>query len=374
MIDLSFKPWFLVEETEKIDSPALLVYPDRIADNIQAMIRIAGHADRLIPHVKTHKMASIVKMQLEAGIRQFKCATIAEAEMLAEAGASFILLAYPLTLPKAKRFAALAEHFREIRFCALVDNLDSGKMLNDIFDTGNQRLEVLVDIDNGMHRTGHQINELLWELWASLSHLPNLDLRGFHVYDGHIRNPDFLLRTRTVMEAMSPLKALAAKIRSAGYPDPRIIAGGTPSFTVHALDPSLFCSPGTCLLWDEGYDQLLTEQDFSFAAVVLARVISKPEAGRITLDLGHKSVASENPMDQRVSFLNLDHYRVVGQSEEHLVVEVSKAAEVPIGSAFYVVPYHICPTVALYDEALVIRDHQVVDHWPILARKRKIVF
>ncbi|MEO9052168.1 MAG: alanine racemase, partial [Ginsengibacter sp.] len=118
------KTWYGLNHPEEVDSPALLIYKDRVAYNIRQMISIAGSAERLVPHVKTHKMAEIVKMQLDAGIHQFKCATIAEAEMLADAGAKIVLLAYQLNQPKAKRFLTLIKKYPAIQFSSLVDNLE----------------------------------------------------------------------------------------------------------------------------------------------------------------------------------------------------------------------------------------------------------
>ena len=91
--------WFLVQDADQIDSPALLIYPDRIRHNIEQMVRMAGDPRRLRPHVKTHKMAEIIRMQQEAGIDKFKCATLAEAELLARCEAKEVLVAYPLTGP-----------------------------------------------------------------------------------------------------------------------------------------------------------------------------------------------------------------------------------------------------------------------------------
>src|SRR5699024_6507680 len=143
-------------------------------------------------------------------------------------------------------------------------------------------------------------------------------------------------------KAFLPVKRLSGKITAAGYPQPVIIAGGSPTFTVHALNPEVICSPGTCLLWDKGYGDLLPEQKFLPAAVLLTRVISKPQPGILTVDLGHKSVAAENPIHKRIFFLNLDTYKVVAQSEEHLVVEVSEEAwqKHKVGDAFYGIPQH----------------------------------
>src|SRR5258708_33374193 len=79
--------WFAVDNSGEIPSPALLLYPDRIRENIRRMIRVAGGTNRLRPHIKTHKLAEVVRMQLEEGITKYKCATITEAEMAAGPGA-----------------------------------------------------------------------------------------------------------------------------------------------------------------------------------------------------------------------------------------------------------------------------------------------
>ena len=366
------KSWFAVKEPDEIDSPALLIYKDRVESNIQKMIAIAGGAERLMPHVKTHKMAEIVNMQMDAQISNFKCATIAETEMLAEAGAKIILLAYQLNFAKAKRFLSLIKKFPSIDFSSLVDNLDSAKLLDDLFAEENVVAHIYIDVDAGMHRTGIEPAEKLFQLYLDIEKLPNVKCLGFHIYDGHIREEDFSVRKQKVEEAFKPVNGIIKEITEAGFPKPKIIAGGTPTFTAHALQKEEISSPGTCLLWDYGYDALLKEQDFDFAALLMTRIISKPSEGIITTDLGHKSVSAENPIGKRIFFLNLKDYEIKSQSEEHLVIEVKDSNSFTVGDVLYGVPYHICPTVALYDEANIIENGKLVDRWKIEARKKKI--
>ena len=92
-------PQYLIHDTSAIFSPALLFYKDIIRRNISQAIAVAGGVDRLRPHVKTHKTREIVRMELDAGISKHKCATLAEAEMLADCGAPDVLLAYPMVGP-----------------------------------------------------------------------------------------------------------------------------------------------------------------------------------------------------------------------------------------------------------------------------------
>ena len=128
------------------------------------------------------------------------------------------------------------------------------------------------------------------------------------------------------------------------------------------------------MLWDWGYGEKLTEQSFKYAALVVTRVISKPTEGIITVDMGHKSVSAENPIDKRVKFLNIDDYELLSQSEEHGVIKVKDWDKYKVGDVLYGIPYHICPSINLHDEVSVIENGKKVDTWEITARKRKLRF
>jgi D-serine deaminase-like pyridoxal phosphate-dependent protein len=132
------------------------------------------------------------------------------------------------------------------------------------------------------------------------------------------------------------------------------------------------CSPGTFIFWDKGYKDGLPEQPFEYAALLLCRVISIPAANTLCVDLGHKSVAAEKPQP-RVFFLNAPEAIPAAQSEEHLILTVNNTSDYHIGQVLYGVPHHICPSVALYDQAMVIEDHLKTAVWNVTARKRSIL-
>lgn len=113
--------------------------------------------------------------------------------------------------------------------------------------------------------------------------------------------------------------------------------------------------------------------DFLHAALVLTRIVSKPAPGRLCLDLGHKAIASENPQP-RVHFLNAPDARLIAHSEEHLVVEIESASHWQVGDVWYGVPWHVCPTVALHAEAVVIEQGRAAARWRIAARERHLQF
>ena len=365
--------WYELKNENEIDSPALLIYPDRVQHNINCMVAsVGGNPKRLCPHVKTHKMQEVVQLQLAAGIERFKCATIAELEMTLLAGAKNVLIAYQMTGPKIKRFLAITEHFSSATISALVDNLDSAKQLATAFKAEGLSANIYLDIDNGMHRTGYPLNEATFEMVARLCQIPALSFKGLHLYDGQFRTSQVKERIEGSNAAFHPVYSLVDRIAKELNIAAEIINGGSPSFSAAAARENVFCSPGTTLLWDYGYAQMVGEIPFQWAAILMTRVISKPTEGIITLDLGHKSVASEKVLAKRIHFLNLTDYEATGHSEEHLVLRVKNWDSIKVGDVFYGVPYHVCPSVALHEDAQVVRNNMAAGTWNVVARKRRI--
>src|SRR5215212_1892922 len=136
--------WYHVLNVDEIASPALLVYLDRVDDNIRDMIAVAGGVDRLRPHVKTHKLPEVIRRQLVLGIRKFKCATIAEAEMLAECGCPDVLLAYQPVGPNINRLCELAVRYPGTIFSAVVDDEGIVRRLSEAFRSTGRTIELLV--------------------------------------------------------------------------------------------------------------------------------------------------------------------------------------------------------------------------------------
>jgi D-serine deaminase-like pyridoxal phosphate-dependent protein len=362
-------PWYAVENVNEIESPSLLVYPDRIRENLRRMIALAGDIDRLRPHVKTHKMPEIIRMQLAAGIRRFKVATIAEAEMVADCGAPDVLLAYQPVGPNPRRLARLMATRPETRFSTIVDDPDTARALDAAMQAAGQRIETLIDLDVGMGRTGVAPGPQAVELYRTIAELAHLRPGGLHVYDGQARDRELADRTKTAEAAFAPAARLRAELEAAGLPVPRVVAGGTPTFPIHARHADRECSPGTCVLWDASYAGKFPDLEFLPAAVLLTRAISKPGANRLCMDLGYKAVASDNP-DPRAVFLELPDAKMLVHSEEHMAIGTEQAARFNVGDVTYAIPFHVCPTCALHREAVVIENHRAVDRWPIVARDR----
>jgi len=220
---------------------------------------------------------------------------------------------------------------------------------------------------------------------------------GLHAYDGHIRDTQLAERTRKCDEGFAKVVALRAAIIASNSPSTdasaapatyasvtlNIIAGGSPTFPIHAKRAKeIQCSPGTFVYWDKGYADTFPDQPFKPAALVVTRVISQRSTTRLCLDLGHKSIAPENELTRRVFFLNGPDLKAIGQSEEHLVVETTEAPKTSkttedhnyrIGDLLYGIPFHICPTIALYDRAHLIENGRATGTiWETTARARSL--
>lgn len=363
--------WYQVKNADEIPSPALLVYPDRIESNIRKIIEIAGGTDRLRPHVKTHKMSEIIRLQMKSGINKFKCATIAEAEMVARCGATDILLAIQPVGPNIERFFKLKKEFIESKISCIADNEEVIIELSNMARKTSLETHVWLDINNGMNRTGVIPGEKAARLYKRIIDSPMLVAEGLHVYDGHIHESDFTRRQHICNDAFVPVQTLIQELKSDGIEPVKIIAGGTPTFPIHAARKDCETSPGTLILWDWGYSSSFTDMNYLHGAVLLTRIISKPGKDLLCLDLGHKAVASEMPQP-RIKILGFEKYTISNHNEEHMVLRTPLADKFKVGDVIYCIPYHICPTVDRHDIAYVVSNHSVTGMWNVEARKRMI--
>jgi D-serine deaminase-like pyridoxal phosphate-dependent protein len=358
---------------EEIISPQLVYYPEIIRENIDLMIKIAGDKERLWPHIKTHKMEKVTKLLLSSGITRFKCATVAECETAAKAGAKELLLAYPLVGPNIGRFAALSKSFPDVKIYAIGDDTEQVKKLGACAAADGLRVLLLMDIDMGQHRTG-VVPEKARTLYPVWSRLPGIVLSGFHCYDGHRHESDLEARNASSHSSDLEIEALKIDMLRDGFSCNVIVMGGTPSFPCHRNFTNEFLSPGTCVIQDAGYRDAYPDLPFTPGAAILTRVVSRPTEDTFTLDLGTKAVACDPPLP-RAEVIGFEAAETVMQNEEHLVLRVP-AAHIPdipeIGSVLFALPVHICPTTALYPSVPAVENGRVIEWWDVTARDRRI--
>lgn len=359
-------------DTSKIITPAYVVFRDVMERNLTEMLRIAGGPSRLRPHCKTHKMSAVARREIELGITKHKAATFAEAEMLAAAGAPDIFLAYNLVGPNIPRAVQFVSRFPDVRFSVTADDEDAAKALGRTMADVGRSVGVFLDLDTGQHRTGVEVGPKARTLYASITATPGLSPFGLHLYDGQNHQTEVAERRAAVMQCWEQACSLRDDLVRDGWPVPKIVCGGTGSFPIFATleDPAIELSPGTCVFHDCGYGRMFPDLNFKPAALLLTRVISRPTANRITLDLGYKAVASDPPAGNRVLFPDLPDAQAVLQNEEHLVLETELANEFRPGDELFGIPKHVCPTSALHKQAYVVSQGRVVDHWTVDARDR----
>jgi D-serine deaminase-like pyridoxal phosphate-dependent protein len=246
-------------------------------------------------------------------------------------------------------------------------------MLSEAMVRASVQVHVVLDLDVGQHRTGVAPGPEAAAIYELIAKTPGLVADGLSAYDGHNHQESANERAAAVQSLLGSVMGLRVELEKQGLPVPRIVAGGTPTFPVYAkLDiPGLECSPGTCVLNDNGYGSKFADlAEFTPAALLLTRVISRPTPRRVTLDLGYKAVASDPPAGKRCILLNVPDYEPVLQNEEHFVIETPAADRFAPGDVVYAMPTHICPTCAMHQQAYVVEDGNVSGTWQIASRDR----
>ncbi len=341
---------------ERVLSPALVIYLDRVRHNVRTVIEQTGGADRWRPHVKTAKIPEVFRELCRAGIRNFKCATTREARellqvMRAESVSNGdLLVAYPLPAPALTVMESLAEEYSEFRLSVLAEDATN-------IDAIPSPLSIFVDVNPGMHRTGipaHNFDEI-----KAVATLAGSRFRGVHFYDGHLHQDDIELRRRSAFECYDQLVELVRRLESTGTSVDEIITSGTPSYR-HALAYPHFgdlgstlhrVSPGTVVYFDLRSQELEPDCGLQPAALVHSRVISVPNETTVTCDAGSKSIAAEAG-DPVAHALGHPELRALTPSEEHLPFELVSGSAPARGTALMLFPRHICPTVNLASQAV----------------------
>jgi 3-hydroxy-D-aspartate aldolase len=323
-------------------TPCFVIFEDGIRRNLKRTVEACGEIRRLMPHVKTHRADWIVRLLLGEGIEAFKCATPAEVEMVLSAGAKKVLWAYPSGNPGniARVLAAAARH-GDARLTALVDSRRGLDIWLAALGDGFPNVDLRVDIDPGMGRTGAPMTSEAVELALAVNEGGRLS--GFHIYDGHIKGKR-AERRQQVLENSNKMSELLATLRAKGIAAD-LVAGGSYTFDVWPVEVARYVSPGSWTYSSAQHHAELSELGWEQAAFVLATVTSV-HVGTATLDAGSKAISPDKPLPERFHW----DRRIVMMSEEHAVVE---ADNLRVGDRVLLIPQHTCTTAYLYEKALV---------------------
>ena len=363
---------YLVRDAGRIQTPALLLYPEWIDENIQAALaEMGGDGNRWRPHVKTAKSKSVISRLLEHGVTQFKCATTRELLMVCEAGARDVLVAYPMVGTNAARVAELAVAWPGVSISVLIENSAEADYWH------GKPMGLFIDVNPGMDRTGIS-QERAGEI-VELARRCGSQFRGLHYYDGQIRTPALAERTAQAERGYERLMQVVARLEAERLSPPEVITSGTPALPC-ALGFKAFrnggfvhrVSPGTIVFNDLNSLEELGEigelRRLRPAALVMTTVVSHPSPRRFTCDAGHKSVSADSGVPT-CAVLGHPEWQPLKPSEEHLPVDVPAGEALPeVGAVLYLVPKHVCPTVNLFDEGLAIGGGEIQGIWRIDAR------
>jgi len=363
---------YCVADPDTLETPAMLLFRDRMDHNIRSVCEVVGGGQNLIAHVKTHKSEAVARRQVEMGIDGFKCATLKELEMVLRAGARKAILAYPqVQRRKIERLCDLASSHPDAWIAAIVSSPFHLDQLATASTRRKQSLRVMLDLDAGMHRTGIGFGSDAEKLYRDIGAHPYLQPSGFHLYDGHENFSNLIQREAAAQRHIDSLQDFQKQMELAGMPVPCVVAGGSFSFAYYARTEGMYGSPGTFIYWDAGYSTAMPDMPFRWAALILTQVVDRyPEEGKITTDLGSKGISSDLPEQERAYLLGLDSAKLVHQSEEHGVFRI--LGELPrVGDYLLVVPGHICPTTIRYPGVHVVDSAgQVVEYFLHTSRDR----
>jgi len=371
-------PWdrsYRVSDIDNVLTPALVMYPEIIDSNIARTIHLlGGNADRWRAHIKTAKLAYTLRMLVERGCRNLKCATTLELLVACRSGAADVLLAYPVVGANARRVREIVDQFPNIRISVLAENEEQVRQWQGC------PIGIFVDINPGMNRTGVEQSrgDKVVKLVRGVRDA-GLEFRGLHYYDGQYGGLDERERSAAAHAGYDCLLELVNEIGHSGMSVPEVITAGTPTFpgslTYEGFHGGRFIhrvSPGTILYCDAtSLAQLPGEYGYAPAVLVLTRVVSQPHNGIVTCDAGHKSVSADAGVPTCVV---VGHPALVPltPSEEHLPLDSREEMHRPqVGEALYLLPRHVCPTVNNFDSALLVRDGQITSVEKVSARGRE---
>jgi D-serine deaminase-like pyridoxal phosphate-dependent protein len=373
---------YAIDQVEMLSTPRLVVYRMRLEQNISLMRHyleevVPGSGFRhLSPHVKTHKSSWVTSILLESGIGKFKC-TPQELDLLLNAGAKDVFVAYPLLAHDADRLARSVLQNPQALILAQAGSLAHAEELGAAARRHGVEIHCLLDVDVGHHRTGMppgQAKDVARQILSG-PRTSHLKVRGIHAYDGHNSSADLAERKACSQKAMAEVIACVRSLEAAQVSVDRVVVGGTPGFlhdlnelvNHNHLDADVLVSPGTWVYWDTNYEKKMPGM-FEFAALILTQVMDLPGEDRATLNLGYKRWgADQGP----VELFSEPGLQVVSSSEEHTVLQCP-GRRLSLGERVLIVPRHVCSTVNLWETFTVVDDRGGVEAAcvPVTGRNR----
>ncbi|QKO20507.1 DSD1 family PLP-dependent enzyme [Rhodoferax sp. BAB1] len=343
-----------------IDTPALVVDLDAMERNLQRMADYAkSHGVKLRPHAKMHKSAALGLRQMQAGAVGLCVQKTSEAEALAAASVNDLYISNEVIAhPKLQRVAALARSLqaRGGRLAIAVDSLLGIAHLAQAMGSGENLIDVFVELDVGQKRCGVAEPADVLPLAQAIARHPALRLAGLQAYNGRAQH------LRTVAERRAALDEVIARVQqarriveAAGLSLPLVTGAGSGTFGLEATS-GVFgeLQAGSYLFMDADYarNEVDTSQpQFEHALFVKTQVMSV-SAGHVVVDAGHKSHAIESGLPR----VHGEVLEATGCNDEHTTLRATSSAPLPaLGETLWLIPGHCDPTVNLHDWLIGVR-------------------
>ncbi len=351
----------------ELDTPALLIDIEAMERNIFKMADFAKKQGiDLRPYIKTHKSTLLARKQMEAGAIGIGCAKLGEAEVMAQAGISDILIGSEVV--GGEKVARLLKLARGANVTVAVDSRENVEELSAAAKDAGVTIKTVVELDIGLHRCGVRPGEAALEFAHYIDKAPGLEFCGYMGYEGHLQSisdPDE--RAMRVKEDIGLLVKTAEITKMAGLKVEIVSAGGTITYEETGRMPGITeIQPGTYIFMDANYYSRLPA--FGLALTVLTTVISCPEDDHFIIDAGSKSLSLEMGLPQ---VKGLPGAKVTKLWEEHGKVELKgSSSKVRVGDKIELFPSHVCTTVNLHDRYFALKGESLEDIWMIDARGR----
>jgi len=378
-----------LENLETLPTPRPLFFFDKLEANRNTLLRETGGPDNLRLMAKTVKAPDLLRIYVDAGVTRFKASSVAEAEKaVIPAGAKDILISYPLLGPYISDYLDLCERFPKVRLSTLVPNRECADALSNEAQKHSRRVDVFLDIDPYMHRTGVGFGEALYRLAETAQSLPGLRIAGLHAYDGHIHHDNPYALNLYAENLLRQLDQAVSELGKRGIGVEEVVTSSSITFAAaSAANRRRFpayrwkhtVSPGTCVLWDSNYNDLQPGH-FEYATAVAARVvdvINRDGEQIITTDAGVKMGLS--PDIGPVHVTAFEGYAAFGGSERHGTFvwlghdratwkPLDSSLRKSVGDIVLLFPRHVCTTVNQYDYGYMVRNGRIAEKICIVGR------
>ncbi|MCZ8517328.1 alanine racemase [Paenibacillus filicis] len=349
-----------------IETPYVIIDEQKMKKNIKKMAQIAQkNGVHLRPHVKTHKIPEIAKMQIEEGAVGITVAKVSEAEVMAEGGLDNIFIAYPLVVEsKIERAIALS---KKINLIVAVDSMAGAKKLSELAKKYDHTLTVRLEVDTGLKRTGVLYDRAV-ELAIEINQLERLELTGIYTFRGAVFRGEPTLDLKSAgFEEGTLMVTLAERMREAGISIKDVSVGSTPTAEYAAqVEGITEIRPGTYVFYDKMQVNMGVCSLDECAASVVASVVSRPNETLLIVDGGTKMIATDARPNvfptNLIGFGHINNYPeavLERTTEEHGMVKLEGKEEIQVGDTLEIIPNHICTTINLHDHVYMKNEQEI---------------